>query len=222
MDYFLANEAQRKLRRWWAPLAIVNVALLVLQTVMGQYATIAVTAWFWLLLAIVPASVLLFWGRPRKKRASNRLVEKGRVRSLLGLIVVYLLLVLTTNVLSQAAVNASDLGLRGYLWRSFLWLLPLNAFTILHIWTPFFAPEKKVQANAKIIQKYAEELATKVNEAVHPIRKQCLHLLAQNETVAAFDVLNRHYQLTKPVSEQSINNLIVLRSQYTGLQESIQ
>lgn len=210
LQYQIIGEFRRKLQKSWIVLGSIIILMLLLQTILGKYNGMIVDIWMWALLLVFPAWILLvlsgWWNK-----FPARLITKTASLSFTWLNIGYLVMLLLTIFLSQAAINQGEWSLQQYFQKSFLWLTPFNILLIIGMVILLYRKEMRKRPNAAIIESVAKERAQIAAKNKYIIEQQCLELMAQGELKQALNLLQEH-------SDQgSRNQVIMLRSQHTAL-----
>ena len=212
-QWLLIGEFRRRLLLRWNILGSIILLLLLLQSVFGQYTGMIADIWLWIGFVLLPGWVLLFLSAWLNKFPA-RLVPKSTARSMSWLHLAYLLLILLTILLSQAAIDISGGSLRTFFRQSIWWLGPLNGLLIAGVALVFYRKEMRKRPNAKIIQETALEQAKKAAGKGRVLQQQCLELVADGRLDEALQLLEAQVE-----SEADIRNQVVLlRSQLAELQ----
>ncbi len=206
------SKARKGLRRWWTILGGLLLLLILLQTILGQYQDMEALAWLWLGLNLLPGWLIVYlgaWLQPYP----HKLVALESAKALKLLSIVYLLLLLVTIILSQAAIDNSDWGLDSYLQKSLLWTSPINLLVILGLGIFYFHKKSLRRPGAEAIREIAQKQSTEA-EKEYPLRSSILTALAANEPLKAMQELNSYFKNKKERDE-----VIVLQGEHHALQK---
>ncbi len=207
------SAARQGLRRWWSILGGLLLLFMLLQTVFGQYSGIESTAWLWLAVHLLPGLGMVYLGAWLQVHP-HKLVSLETTRALRWLSIGYLLVLLATLLLSQAAVDRNAWGLDTYLRKSLWWTTPLNIISLAGLLVFYFRKESLRRPGAETIRDMARQQGAAINADQQPLRQLILALIADSDLPTAFTELRSYYQ---QATEQ--NQLVVLQSEYTSLQE---
>ncbi len=212
-NWLLIGEFRRRLLLRWNILASLILLFLLLQSIFGQYDGIIADIWLWTAIVLLPAWILLQLSAWLNKFPA-KLVPKGTARGTTWLHVAYLILVLLTIFLSQAAINASGGSLRGFFWQSLWWLGPLNGVVIASVVVLFYRKEMRQRPDAKMIENTAREHAEQAAGKGHVLQQQCLELVAEGQLEQALQLLAEHFSSEKDLRNQAV----LLQSQHADLE----
>ncbi|MCB0635880.1 MAG: hypothetical protein KDC54_04655 [Lewinella sp.] len=219
MAKLLVRETQLRLRRQWLPAALLIVLLVLLQTVFGHYRGIETEAWLWILLALAPVTVLLYAARWIKPYVPG-MVEPSALRSYRSLLWIYALLILLTILLSQAAVNLNDWGLKDYMGRSLWWLLPTNLLTLGGLADLLLRNKTGNGPTSDAIAREAQARSERIDTDQHPLRKKCLVCIGESDLPGAMALLEQHFE--EIADNRSLNQLIIRKGEYQRLVRSME
>ena len=212
-DWLLMGEFRGRLLKQWSILGAVLVLLLLLQSIFGQYNGMISFIWLWAALALLPAGGLLYGSCWLRKRPS-RLFGRSLARNFIRLNTAYLVLLLLTVLLSQAAVGMNGWSTRKFFLESAWWVVPCNVFVILGMILVLYREHSRRQPSAAIIEEVARQKAHAAAEQGHPVQQQCLELVAEGQLLESLGLLQEYFAEQKT----DLKEVVLLRGQYTELQ----
>lgn len=212
--WLLVRTVRQRLMKWWNPLVLLTLIVFTAQTVFGRFLGIEGHSWMWLMVNLSPASLLLFSGVWFEKH-TEKLVSPNTNRLLSGLTIFFPLLILLTLFMIRAALDSGDLSVKDYFLRSYFWLMPINLLLCCGLSILMFRKKGILQPNASIIQEVAYNESSLAKNKGYILSQQCLDLIARNELIAAFGLLESAFSDDTEI----FNQVILLRSRYNRLQE---
>ena len=160
------------------------------------------------------SKLLLFSGVWFEKQ-TEKLLSPNANRLLSGFTSSFPLLTLLPLFMIRAALDSGDLSLKDYFVRSYFWLVPINLLLCCGLIILLFRKKGMIQPKSSIIQDLAHDESTIAKNKGYVLGQQCLDLIARNELIAAFDLLECAFSDDAEIS----NQVILLRSRYNRLQE---
>lgn len=215
-DWLPILEVNRRMRRTWTWLAGLFFLFFLVQNILGQYAGMNALAWTWFLLSILPIGALLFWGEWGKPQA-DKWVDLAAAKGLRWALVIYLLVVMGTILLSQAAIQQGDLSLSAYLQQSLFWIIPFNGLVTVGLVFLLFTKRGLRRPKTKEVLRIAEEKGSQAANLGYKIAETALQLISESETEKAIALLKNYFHEHGPKKDHQ--KIILLNGQYNRVTE---
>lgn len=208
MQIILAHKQYRLLRSWTILSAII-VLIIFLQTMLGRFAGEPLPAWVWVMLSLLPATLVIYTGIYLGKNGT-KVVHQSTFQWIYFTAILYLLLVLGTLLALPFAIINNDFTLPGYFQTSYAWLLPFQGVLILALSLLFFRKEgMPLEDTASPAVVATENLA--LPEA---IKKNCRQHIAKNEIAEAFQQIEEHFKQEEKALPEAF---VVLERRYNDV-----
>jgi Effector-associated domain 11 len=216
-NWILLSEARSKLLKTWLLLFALMTIFLLIQTSTGMIQGIKRIVWGWHFLCLFPGLVLLL-GSTWLMKHTDKALALNVYRSLLGLILFYLMLILLVFIFSRKAIAMNDYGLDVYYPKS-LWILaPINFLIICGLGIVLFLKESTKNPNSEGVLQLIQEKIEVATANQHSFQVSCFNSIRNGEIKEALENISLWFEKK---DTETYSHLILLQARYNLLQKDI-
>lgn len=217
MKYFkgLLEKARRGVIRYWSVLALLVAAVGVMQLLLGRFAEVESSITWWLVVHLVPGSVLLYGGL-RNRQFEAPLFPIGALRLAKGLILLYLLLCLFTLLYIPVAVQVNRQPLTAYMSSSYWWLAIIHVFLLIWIARLMIRKELDPAEAHRMILKYVKEAREQALGQQKLVKARSLELILNGKIEDAID----HLKFALKDTAGAIDHVVVISGTYRNMEKA--
>ncbi len=214
-EWITMGKLRRQLSQRWVVLGFLILILLIIQAVFGQYTGMLLLVSGWFVFLFFPFYGILL-ASYRKFRYPDQAVRRGPGQNLRMLEWGYLILVLVTILLSQAAVSTNGWSTQQYFLYSLIWLLPINVLLCGSTYMVLVSTVRNRLPNSQGIRQLAEKMLAQAQSVNATAKSGIIKMVTVGKLAEAINALIKYYQGRDTTTR---DHLTMLHGQLTKLTE---
>ena len=216
-NWILLSEVRGKLLNVWLLVFALMTIFLLIQTSTGMIQGIKRIVWGWHFLCLLPGLVLLI-GSTWLTKHLDKALPLNVYRSLFGLGILYLLLVLLVFIFSRKAISMNDYGLDVYYPKSLWILVPINLMVISGLGIVLFLKDSTKKPNSEGVLQLIQEKIEVATANQYSFQASCFKSIRNGEIKEAFENTSSWFEQK---DAKTYSHLILLQGQYNLLQKDL-
>lgn len=209
------DELRRQLYKRWGIFAFLILTLILAQEAFGQYRGMSKVIWGWVFITLKPVFFIYLYSG-HKYVYPDKAIPASTSNGLKAFQLIYLVLILLTILLSQAAVSINGWSTRQYFLNTLWLMIPLNVILSFNTYLALVFNEPAKMPGSSAIVQLAEKALSLAESTGQQLRSQCLRAVSKGQLEEAFNLLGPYFQ---DRDTELFNHIVLLQSRYAKMME---